>query len=265
MVDIPALCLANGGDIFAFSGTTTCGDQVDDHFNDPMCLPTSCTSNEAVIALMIPMIIYQEESCIGSYTYDGLGDGTPDSLSCQFDLMENYDTVMEFFNEMLKMFSEDCIPYLFDPNAGPIPEECQPDYTGLQPLCEDNDMDYFTMSFTETCDDGSSEPLDVQDIPQCFPSSCTSDEAALKAILTDGMTSSDEPDDESEPVCTISDFILSGLATVNVSTESPTPYPTSSPTPPDLFKASKKSKKEGKAAKKAKNNKTAKKTKKVGV
>ena len=187
------------------------GDQVDDHFNDPMCLPTSCTSNEAVIALMIPMIIFQEESCIGSYTYDGLGDGTPDSLSCQFDFMENIDTVTEFtglyINEAFKMFSEDCFQYLLS-GAEP-PEECLPDYTGLQPLCEDNDMDYFTMSFTETCDDGSSEPLDVQDIPQCFPSSCTSDEAALKAMLAD-MTS-DESDTDSGPVCTESDYIFSGL------------------------------------------------------
>jgi hypothetical protein len=230
-VEIPALCLAAGGDIFAFSGTTTCGDQVDDHFNDPMCLPTSCTSNEAVIALMIPMIIYQEESCIGSYTYDGLGDGTPDSLSCQFDLMENYDTVIEFnglyINEMLKMFSEDCIPYLLDPNAGPIPEECQPDYTGMQPLCQDNDMDYFTMSFTETCDDGSSEPLDVQDIPQCFSSSCTSDEAALKAILAD-MTGG-ESDTDSGPVCTNTDYSFSGLGEVEEEEENTTSPPSEAP------------------------------------
>jgi hypothetical protein len=40
-----------------------------------MCLPTSCTSNEADIALKIPMIMYEGESCTGSYTYDGLGDG----------------------------------------------------------------------------------------------------------------------------------------------------------------------------------------------
>jgi hypothetical protein len=41
-----------------FSGTTTCGDQGDQHFNDFMCLPTtSCTSNKADIALKIPMII----------------------------------------------------------------------------------------------------------------------------------------------------------------------------------------------------------------
>ena len=210
IVDIPALCLAAGGDVFAFSGTTTCGDQVDDHFNDPMCLPTSCTSsNEAGIALMIPMIIFQEESCIGSYTYDGLGDGTPDSLSCQFDFMENIDTVMDFaglyINEAFKMFSEDCFQYLLS-GAEP-PEECLPDYTGLQTLCQENDMDYFTLSFTETCDDGSS--LDVQDIPQCFPSSCTSDEAALKAMLAD-MTS-DESDTDSGPVCTESDYIFSGL------------------------------------------------------
>ena len=138
----------------------------------------------------------------------------------------------------------------------------------VQYIQKQQSEEFYPWPFTETCDGGSS--LDMPDIPQCFPSACNSDEAALKAILADSMTS-DEPDDESDtdsdsgPVCTISDFILSGLATVNVSTESPTPYPTSSPTPPDLFKASKKSKKEGKAAKKAKNNKTAKKTKKVGV
>ena len=76
-VDIPALCIGVGGDLFAFSGTTTCGDQdqVLQHSNNPMCLPTSCTSNEADIALKIPMIMYEGESCTGSYTYDGLGDG----------------------------------------------------------------------------------------------------------------------------------------------------------------------------------------------
>jgi len=95
-VDIPALCLAAGGNLFAFSGTTTCGDQVDQHSNDPTCLPTSCTFNEADIALMIPMLMYgEEESCTGSYTYDGLGDGHQDSLSCMLDLkawdfMEGY-------------------------------------------------------------------------------------------------------------------------------------------------------------------------------
>jgi hypothetical protein len=207
--DFPALCLAAGGDIFAFSGTTTCGDEVDQHSNEPMCLPTSCTSNEADITLMIPMII-AEEGCTGSYTYDGLGDGTPDSLSCMLDLTEKIDPFTEFavlyFKEAIKMGSDDCKPYLFDPNAGPIPEECLPDYTGLQPLCEDNAMDYFTMSFTVTCDDESS--LDGQDIPQCYPSSCTSDEAALKAMLADRF--GDESDTDSGPVCT-NTFSFSGL------------------------------------------------------
>jgi hypothetical protein len=84
----------------------------------------------------------------------------------------------------------------------------------------------------------------MPDIPQCFPSACNSDEAALKAILADSMTS-DEPDDESDtdsdsgPVCTISDFILSGLATVNVSIASPTSQSLPTPTPTDLFKARK--------------------------
>ena len=141
----------------------------------------------------------------------------------------------------------------------------------VQYIQKQQSEEFYPWPFTETCDGGSS--LDMPDIPQCFPSACNSDEAALKAILADSMTS-DEPDDESDtdsgPVCAISDFILSGLATINVSTASPTSQ--SSPTPPELFKASKKSKKEGeaakkaskKAAKKAKNNKTSKKTKKVG-
>ena len=180
------------------------------------------------------------------------------------DFFGNFGTVIEFtglyIKETFKMFNEDCFQYLLS-GAEP-PEECLPDYTGLQTLCQENDMDYFTLSFSQTCDDGSS--LDVQDMPQCLPSSCTSDEATLKAMLAD-MTS-DESDTDSGPVCAISDFILSGLATINVSTASPTSQ--SSPTPPELFKASKKSKKEGeaakKASKKAKNNKTSKKTKKVG-
>ena len=134
-----------------------------------MCLPTSCTSNEAD---------------------DGLGDGIPDSVSCMLDLMENIDTVAKFAGLFLtETFNN------------------QPDYTGLQTLCQENDMDYFTLSFSQTCDDGSS--LDVQDMPQCLPSSCTSDEATLKAMLAD-MTS-DESHTDSGPVCTESDYIFSGL------------------------------------------------------
>jgi len=75
-----------------------------------------------------------------------------------------------------------------------------------------------------------------KDFPFCVPSSCTSDKAALKAIIPDMMFILSDVG----PVCTISDFIFSGLA-----------------------KTSKKSKKEGKAATKAKHNKTAKKTRKV--
>ena len=212
-VEIPALCLAAGGDIFAFSGTTTCGDQVDDHYNGFMCLPTSCTSNESDIALKIPMLLNEGESCTGSYTYDGLGDGTPDSLSCQFDLMENDDTLEEFSGLFRKtMFSDDCIQYSFS-NAEP-PEECQPDYTVLQTLCQDNGMDYFTVSFTRTCGDadGTGGELIIEmtkDFPYCFPSSCTSDEAALKATF--GISFDGSEDTDYGLVCTISDLIFSGL------------------------------------------------------
>ena len=154
-----------------------------------MCLPTSCTSNEAD---------------------DGLGDGIPDSVSCMLDLMENIDTVAKFAGLFLtETFNN------------------QPDYTGLQTLCQENDMDYFTLSFTETCDDGSS--LDVQDIPQCFPSSCTSDEAALKAMLAD-MTG-DESDTDSGPVCT-TDISFSGLD------DPPTAPPTEVTTSGGSFRAS---------------------------
>ena len=190
-VEIPALCLAAGGDIFAFSGTTTCGDQVDQHSNDPMCLPTSCTSNEADIALMIPMIINEEgESCTGSYTsYDGLGDGTPDSLSCMLDYLENADTITEDF-------------------YGLYINEVSNDYKAAQTLCEDNDMDYFTVSYTIIA--GSSDMLVF---PQCLPSSCTSDEAALKAMFFDTDT----------------DYYFSGLGEVEEEEESTTSPPSEAP------------------------------------
>jgi hypothetical protein len=221
--DFPALCLAAGGDLFTFSGTTTCGDQVDQHSNEPMCLPTSCTSNEADIALMIPMII-AEEGCTGSYTYDGLGGGTPDSLSCMLDFTENMDTVQAFYllyvEEVTKPYSADCL------SGAEPPEECKTDYTAAQTLCEDNDMDYFTVSSTTTCDDGFSP---MQDYPQCFPSSCTADEAALKAMLAD-MTG-DESDTDSGPVCT-TDFSFSGLD------DPPTAPPTEVTTSGGSFRAS---------------------------
>ena len=188
-LDIPAFCLAAGGDLFAYSGTTTWidqvwGDQVYEHSNDPMCLPTSCTSNEADIALMIPMIINEAEgeSCTGSYTsYDGLGDGTPDSLSCMLDYLENADTITEDF-------------------YGLYINEVSNDYKAAQTLCEDNDMDYFTVSYTIIA--GSSDMLVF---PQCLPSSCTSDEAALKAMFFDTDT----------------DYYFSGLGTTSPPSEAP--------------------------------------------
>ena len=132
------------------------------------------------------------------------------------DFFGNFGTVIEFtglyIKETFKMFNEDCFQYLLS-GAEP-PEECLPDYTGLQPLCQENTaMDYFTLSFTQTCGDGTGGEIisEMKDIPQCFPSSCTSDEAELKANFVLAARASDGPDGESS--CTITDYSFSGLST----------------------------------------------------
>ena len=119
IVDYRARCLAVEGDDFMFSGTTpACGDRlIYMHIKKNMCLPTSCTSNETDISLMIPMLTLNADegrrAPPGSYTYEGLGDETWDgSLSCLFDRWENKYTLREFddmvFTEERR---DDCIQY----------------------------------------------------------------------------------------------------------------------------------------------------------
>ena len=135
--------------------------------------------------------------CIASFAATANAD-------CNTDIMENFGTVQAFgllfVEEALKAFQT----------------SSEPDYTALQNLCQENAaMDYFTASFTQTCVNGSQEdpPIEMKDIPQCFPSSCTSDEAALKAMYAD--MNSDEPDANFPGlVCTDTDFSFSGLAEV---------------------------------------------------
>ena len=47
ILSLPDLCVAAGGDVFAYSGTITCAgiDSTDEYRNKPSCLPTSCTSD----------------------------------------------------------------------------------------------------------------------------------------------------------------------------------------------------------------------------
>uniref|UniRef100_A0A7S3PVR7 ShKT domain-containing protein n=1 Tax=Chaetoceros debilis TaxID=122233 RepID=A0A7S3PVR7_9STRA len=65
-------------------------------------------------------------------------------------------------------------------------------YTNAARVCEENDgMDFFTYSRSTTLIDGTIQV--VADVPTCLPSSCTSDEEILKAVLLEG---SEIPSDE---------------------------------------------------------------------
>ena len=119
------------------------------------------------------------------------------NADCKADIMEsaNIDTITEFTGlyiiEQLKTITGD-----------------QPDYTGMKTLCEENDeMDYFTFSFTQTCVDGTGGEIisEMKDSPVCYPSSCTSDVDALKITLADN---------ESD-LCTSSGLTFSGLETTS--------------------------------------------------
>jgi hypothetical protein len=208
IIDVPQLCSAVGGDIFLFSGTTDCDGEVENHLNQPMCLPTSCTSNETSLALIIPIVVGSEnQTCSGDYSYDSLGERTPDLFLCQNEFIEKSDLWVQFIssytNETLKIFEGQCFLNLFLGNE--LTEECLPDYSYLPDLCEIQfGMDYFTSNYTETCNGGSSIDRTTNNV-FCYPSSCTSNEVVLIDLLN--STYLFEP----EAPCTYADFVFSGL------------------------------------------------------
>ncbi len=189
----PDLCEGLEGDAFTFSGTTKCGEQIEKHFHEYMCLPTSCVKNEADVAALIPYLIYDDPNldCTGEYTFDGLGDDTPGSMQCikDFETVESLRIMQDFseiyVNETGKRYTEDCIEFGHD-----APSRCTSDYSKLQSLCTTgSDMDYFTFNVT-ICH--NIDQTSTYWYPMCLPSSCTSDTTFLEWFLTGEVPSEDK-------------------------------------------------------------------------
>ena len=177
-VEVGRTCLDSEGDLFTFSGTSMCGGTQTGYIEHSMCLPPSCTSDEDETETVLSLLMHQlgagEEACIGSYTYDALGDEEPHMFVCQ-------DAIIAAMNETFKMFEGDCVDYVL--SGEDPPEECLPDNASLQSICESYDMDYFTYSYSEDCFDGLQEQTNI---PQCLPSACTYDETKLGDVYRYG-------------------------------------------------------------------------------
>ena len=247
--DIPTLCSDIGGDFFSHSGSITCenGEHEDviDIEEQFKCLPTTCTDDKDVLGELIVGLSLPDGSdpgqCFGSFEYEGLGDGIPQPMQCNLDLIEVsdevwtnfYDAVMddtmeadendncepepepitcgagqnqcsghygpggdgnELLDEDLKWCCASCnCKDLGDATTKPDSGDCNIKYTNAARVCEENhDMDFFTYSRSTTLNDGTIE--EETDVPTCLPSSCTSDEDILKAVLV--REGSKNPTDE---------------------------------------------------------------------
>lgn len=166
----PQDCVDIGGDLFTYSGTTTCDGEVEEHVNAPMCVPATCTAN-GLGPTLIPFILAPEDSCTGDYTYEGLGDSTPPSVQCtliDMPALDGEDSSAKFEAFITARFGGDA--------AGG-------EYSALPPLCDAMEgMHYFTFSGTQTCDDATMNK-DLTGVPMCLPESCTDGDEAVLADM----------------------------------------------------------------------------------
>ena len=166
----PQDCLDLGGDVFTYSGTTTCNGDVTQHVRDPSCVPVSCTAsgNEALLSA----VLATDEGCTGDYTFEGLGDGTPSSVQCILIDMPALDG-----QDSTKLEAFIAARFIGEAMGG--------DYSAFPPLCDVmEDTHYFTFNGTQTCDDATMNK-DVTGVPMCLPESCTDgDEATLADMVT---------------------------------------------------------------------------------
>ena len=68
---LPDICVAASGDVFAYSGTIICAgiDSTNEYRNKPNCLPTSCTSDEETMGMLLTSMDAPEgEECTGYFT-----------------------------------------------------------------------------------------------------------------------------------------------------------------------------------------------------
>ena len=206
-------CEGAGFDMIYFGGKLTCdGDVVADvnHIFSPICFPSACTSNEEVLKTIAGSRLFGDakdhffvdDQCVEEFTFEHVGPGfVANALGqCEADIKESFTDICSFN-----------LAFLF---AG---MEDEPDYSDLPELCTMIDgFDYFTVSGTKTCSDGSIETL--VDVPTCYPQSCSSME---ENVLLQLLASSEEDTD-----CVISDVSFVGIDAPT--TPSPTPSPVSS-------------------------------------
>jgi len=193
----PQECVDVGGDIFTYSGTTTCSGAVTQIDREIFCAPVSCTASDGIASLPFVLAAGAGAGCTGDYTYEGLGNGTPASVQCRLldmnrigDGGEDEANFEEFVTARIAG----------EANAG--------DYSALPPLCDAmKDAHYFTFSGTQTCTDGTS---DLTDVPMCLPESCTDgDEATLAEMVA--IVEKDIYDSISKSSCTVTGLTFDGL------------------------------------------------------
>ena len=97
------------------------------------------------------------------------------SIECEYDryelFVENEDFVKNFEEMMDK-----CIGDLYDGKQCDISDT----YKGI---CEGEGADYFTVTSKVTCTTGDGDNLEFQDLPACFPKSCTKNKAHLAELI----------------------------------------------------------------------------------
>eukprot|EP00554_Chaetoceros_debilis_P004432 CAMPEP_0194095150 /NCGR_PEP_ID=MMETSP0149-20130528/56677_1 /TAXON_ID=122233 /ORGANISM="Chaetoceros debilis, Strain MM31A-1" /LENGTH=302 /DNA_ID=CAMNT_0038781087 /DNA_START=342 /DNA_END=1251 /DNA_ORIENTATION=- len=222
----PQECVDVGGDIFTYSGTTTCSGAVTQIDREIFCAPVSCTASDGIASLPFVLAAGAGAGCTGDYTYEGLGnDGTPASVQCRLlDMKElgagagctgdyTYEglgngTPASVQCRLLDMNRiEDAANFVEFVTARIAGEANAGDYSALPPLCDAmKDAHYFTFSGTQTCTDGTS---DLTDVPMCLPESCTDgDEATLAEMVA--IVEKDIYDSISKS-CTVTGLTFDGL------------------------------------------------------
>ena len=192
-------CEGAGFDMIYSGGKLTCdGDVVADvhHIFSPICLPSACTSNEEVLKTIAGSIIFgdakdsfEDDQCVEEFTFKHVGPGFVADAAlqkCSADFREGTDVNLLSFYTILQI--------------GEMTDE--PDYSALPELCTSIEgFDYFTVSGTQTCSDGSINTL--VDKPTCVPQSCSSmGENVFSQLLNDS---------EEDIVCAMSDISFAGI------------------------------------------------------
>ena len=209
--NLPQMCLDTGGDVFGYSGTSTCGDRVKTYSNEVSCLPTSCTTNETALSILVAGMDAPdnfEGICTGDFAFLALGDGNPSFLQCQLDTASAQLQLFRFYVAVFTAIETN---------------RTNPDFSGLNldGLCkESEEFDYFTYSATMACDDGDNIE-EMKDFPACIPLSCSGSEdltmsfvegVAMQAAAGGaGGRQQQEKQDGDDDTCVLSDITFECL------------------------------------------------------